>query len=241
MKAVLIDEFIEFSEDGLFVRNISNNFQVELSIVQKDILKILIENNFKTVAREDILSNAFDKNNLNATEGNLNQQISSLRKIFFSLEGSKDLIVTLPKVGYKLCSGTLIQNIPLTDGLHVKSKNSKVQHQLYFGATVISIFLLLFILFHKRLAGNPYSQNIEIVDKCHVFNLRASSDATREPGASKVLKAFNIDCLSPKDVYVYNEYFNFHGANREIMGVAICDSNNSIKRCHNDYLNEDSE
>ncbi|WP_297196498.1 helix-turn-helix domain-containing protein [uncultured Pluralibacter sp.] len=73
-----------------------------LNNIASQLFLYLLQNGTKISTREEILLNVFQHNGSRATDANLNQHISSIRKAITAIDHSADLIVTTPRVGFHI-------------------------------------------------------------------------------------------------------------------------------------------
>ncbi|WNN54673.1 winged helix-turn-helix domain-containing protein (plasmid) [Hafnia alvei] len=105
-----IDGRVIFREDDGKLWNIYNPEQfVRLSVIPARIFNYLIQNSTKIVNRNELLENIWDKNGLQASNNSLSQNISILRKILLDFGCESDIILTLPKVGFRINESTIIE------------------------------------------------------------------------------------------------------------------------------------
>ncbi|HAT4913359.1 TPA: hypothetical protein JHJ70_003609 [Serratia marcescens] len=77
-----------------------------LTLTLNRLLSILIENNNHVVPRETLLNRVWELHGQVASNNNLNNAVSSLRKVLAGL-GEDDLIVTVPRQGFMLSANEL--------------------------------------------------------------------------------------------------------------------------------------
>ncbi|WP_422527709.1 winged helix-turn-helix domain-containing protein [Serratia fonticola] len=83
---------------------VKNDIQqsVELSKPATRLLCELINNNRVNLARDDLLKNVWADYGFSPSNASLNNHISELRKAFTNLGVSKDIISTVPRVGFRM-------------------------------------------------------------------------------------------------------------------------------------------
>ncbi len=86
------------------VLTVKNDIQqsVELSKPATRLLSELINNNRVNLARDDLLKNVWADYGFSSSNASLNNHISELRKAFTNLGVSKDIISTVPRVGFRM-------------------------------------------------------------------------------------------------------------------------------------------
>ncbi|WP_447876622.1 winged helix-turn-helix domain-containing protein [Serratia fonticola] len=75
---------------------------VELSKPATRLLSELIEHNHATLLREDLIKSVWEDYGFSPSKGNLSNSISELRKAFTSLGLHQEIIITVPRTGFKL-------------------------------------------------------------------------------------------------------------------------------------------
>lgn len=73
-----------------------------LNNVATQLLLYLLQNGKEISSRDEILQNVFQHNGARATDANLNQHISFLRKAITSTGHPAELIVTIPRIGFRM-------------------------------------------------------------------------------------------------------------------------------------------
>ncbi|WP_413507998.1 winged helix-turn-helix domain-containing protein [Serratia proteamaculans] len=75
---------------------------IELTKPATRLLMELIKNNQVNIAREELLNNVWLNYGFSASNAGLNNYISELRKSLVTLEMNREVIITIPKVGFRL-------------------------------------------------------------------------------------------------------------------------------------------
>lgn len=75
---------------------------VELSKPASRLLSEFIEYNNVTLVREDIIKSVWEDYGFTPSKGNLSNSISELRKAFESLGLNKEIIITVPRTGFRM-------------------------------------------------------------------------------------------------------------------------------------------
>lgn len=92
-------EFGEFRLDPVRRRLLRAGEIVQLNPKAFDTLLVLVENNGKTIEKDDLMQQVWPETAVE--ENNLNQKISILRKIFGESRNESRFIVTIPGIGYR--------------------------------------------------------------------------------------------------------------------------------------------
>jgi DNA-binding winged helix-turn-helix (wHTH) protein len=102
MKYVLnLTVAFDFDSRRLSLRNDDRIF-IDLTKPATRLLIELIKNNRTNTSREDLLNNVWINYGFSASNASLNNYISELRRSFATLEMNRDVIITIPKVGFRL-------------------------------------------------------------------------------------------------------------------------------------------
>ncbi|MBJ7221531.1 MULTISPECIES: winged helix-turn-helix domain-containing protein [unclassified Brenneria] len=97
----IIAEEIRFNPDDCTLVNHQDDDFIKLSIPACRLLEQLLLSGGETLTREYLLTEVWDKYGLRGTNSNLNQYISILRRALAGY-GCENLIVTIPKIGFRL-------------------------------------------------------------------------------------------------------------------------------------------
>ncbi|MEG5501027.1 winged helix-turn-helix domain-containing protein [Enterobacter bugandensis] len=98
----LIDRNIALLPAQQVLKNTDTGAEIELNFVATQLLTFLLQHAGTVSSRDDILENVFLHNNASATDGNLNRHIMELRRAFTELHCTEDVIITIPRKGFKL-------------------------------------------------------------------------------------------------------------------------------------------
>lgn len=96
-----IAEVIVFNSDDGTLTRIQDDEVVKLSIPASRLFEVLLNAPGGFLDRESLLTEVWDKYGLRGSHGNLNQYVSILRRTLAML-GCEKLIVTVPKMGFRL-------------------------------------------------------------------------------------------------------------------------------------------
>ena len=97
----LIDNAIEFNTDDGTLHYPASQDVLKLTLPAARLLEEFLSSEGRDLTREYLLETVWDKHGLQASGNNLNQYVSIVRRNLAMLE-CHELIVTLPKVGFKL-------------------------------------------------------------------------------------------------------------------------------------------
>lgn len=99
----LLDEHIIFSvEDNTLINKHSPEQRVDITLTASRLLLLLVRHQGEVLTRETILKAVWEDYGLNASNTSLNQYISVLRGVFRSLESTRNVIETVPRIGFMM-------------------------------------------------------------------------------------------------------------------------------------------
>ena len=104
----IINNNIIYHEDSFEIGSVHDDVApLPLTSTQNRLLLLLIRNHDIMLSREMLLEQVWQTHGQVASGSNLNNGISTLRKMFSALE-AEDVIVTLPRQGFKFVASELI-------------------------------------------------------------------------------------------------------------------------------------
>lgn len=222
------------------------------------LLLALIQNNRVSVTRETLLDNVWLNYGFTASNAGLNNYISELRKAFTSLGCHHELIITIPKLGFRfeaeidiLDSAVIssksvaeIKASSITEGAAKEIAEEKPDdhetasfshRKLYFFLAVI-IFFTLYIFFFKNSGNDNYTYHrIAKIDNCNVYSLGKlyqKNDVLSK--ISAVLKREDIDCKSLlSDVFYLEDRIGKHTVRADLISVCSKPDDKRYDACFN--------
>lgn len=146
------------------------------------LLYFLIKNNGEIMKREELLERVWDDYGLQASSNNLNQCLSTLRRIIKSLGIDKNIIETIPKVGLRIASDIVIEEIVLTQEQpiiedtpqKVKKKNRDKKTLIYSMMMLASILMtttlvnIFYIYNHYNQQNSKYDTTGLVQTQCEM-------------------------------------------------------------------------
>ncbi|WP_336287381.1 winged helix-turn-helix domain-containing protein [Cronobacter dublinensis] len=97
---IKIDDSFWFDPEMGEIRSDLTSTKLKLSYTNSMLLELLVTNRGRVTTRDEIFNVVFEKTGATKSNGNLNQCIALIRKTFSELGYEKDIIVTIPKVGF---------------------------------------------------------------------------------------------------------------------------------------------
>ncbi|MDM3323178.1 winged helix-turn-helix domain-containing protein [Citrobacter sp. Cb080] len=102
IKSVIIGDGLVFRPHKNTLKDLASGEMATLNNVATQLLLYLLQNGKEISSRDEILLNVFQHNGARATDANLNQHISFLRKAITSTGHPAELIVTIPRMGFRM-------------------------------------------------------------------------------------------------------------------------------------------
>ena len=226
MKYLINNEVTFRTDDGVLANLSSSDNSLTLSITANRIFTYLLEQEGKVVSREEMFTNVWDKNGLQASNNSLSQYISLIRKGLQELGCEHEIIQTVPRVGFFIAEGLVatIEEPPsvtvtsLAPSKAAPSLSKRVKMTL-LAAGGISLLILLYpvnSLFNSSKNNLPDVQLFKLgnIDLCPVYTVFESSPeiATAKLEKAQKMADLHLKCLAgalfifqPDDLYVYGE------------------------------------
>lgn len=225
MKSYFIDSKIRFdvSENKLF--SLTNQDEIEISLVTSKLFELLLEHKGEVASREKIFMDVFEKFGANCTDNNLNQYILNIRKSLQFLGGDKDIIKTVPKIGF---------TIPITTDIDVREErhepmeeeaNNKWNGNIFLFVLFTALLSILFVYFLHE-----YNKQNEIKWD-HVKTIQVAFE--KEIGSCK-FRATSVDDR-PYEEYI-DGAIDYIESNLQLK----CNNTNSIYHIFTNFLNKGS-
>jgi DNA-binding winged helix-turn-helix (wHTH) protein len=212
---------------------LNNNSQMTLELSKPScrVLAELIKNNGNTLSRDSLLKNAWEDYGFLPSNAGLNNCISELRKSFVSLGMEKPIIITLPKIGFRMEA-----DISSTPKPKVDTKINKIEQVvtkpekmvalkeeksvnppplvmpdiLNKKTIVISMLALMTVLGIIGLALLLWapSTQLKLIDsykKCDIYSIRKEPIPGSELRAKQILESEKLACEQIQQDIFYTE------------------------------------
>lgn len=243
----------------LMLRN-DNLLTVGLSNPATRLLSELIRNNKIELTRETLIKHVWEDYGFSPSSATLSNHISELRKAFEALGVSKDILITVPRIGFKMEAEIHPETKPPKESIpaeqaetlppvrqqaaegnvvagSVAVSSKKPPHKIKIAA--LSLLLILGVTAAMAawvtLSWNEQPSLIGTQDKCHIYTLDEGKPEPDQAGrARKMLADEGIDCTqTDRDIY----YMEARPANNllKISFMAACNKNSdmSYTNCNN--------
>ncbi|MDS7904570.1 winged helix-turn-helix domain-containing protein [Klebsiella pasteurii] len=103
-----IEGFITFDTEEASLVNLLTGDCIELSATSTRLLTNLLQYRGDIISRVDIFQSVFEKYGARPSNSNLNQYISTLRRSLADLGIEKNVIITVPRIGFKISEEVII-------------------------------------------------------------------------------------------------------------------------------------
>lgn len=240
----IINLTVTFDPDNrLLILKSDTQQSVELSKPATRLLNELINNNRVNLVRDDILKNVWEDYGFSPSNASLNNHISELRKAFSNLGINKDIIFTVPRVGFRMdaeihpiqkattetASNDEVTTINIglnndPNGLSAKIDEQKDRGSIYLSlkkhrmlSFVLALLLLLTVLIGMTTLIHTKKESISFLikhEKCSIYNL--NDNLPSKEYTAKIIKEMaeeGIDC-SREDLDVF--YAEAHPDNERL-------------------------
>ncbi|CAO98049.1 winged helix-turn-helix domain-containing protein [Erwinia tasmaniensis] len=236
-----IEGFITFDSENAYLVNRLTGDRVDLSQTSSRLLNVLLNHHGDILSRNEIFQSVFDKFGARASNSNLNQYISILRRTLNDLGVEKEIIVTVPRVGFKISKKATV--------VHAEDQvNSVVDRALPAGPSVVHhpkayFFLagaIMLAIILALLTASPDKKNTSagvttrVQGKCVFYGF--SSSSLQEIKNSFDLIGRQLNCSTPKDIYLYNKKIDSELGNITQLLITECDKKKDI--CTSVYIRD---
>lgn len=238
-----IEGFITFDTEEASLVNLLTGDCIELSATSTRLLTSLLQYRGDIISRVDIFQTVFEKYGARPSNSNLNQYISTLRRSLADLGIEKNVIITVPRIGFKISDEVIITSdndyyssftLPtLTPEL--PARNLLWQHRkagmLFILAVLIVMLFSQFFIHKKQSSAIVFTQ-----DKCTIYGSEALH-ATEILRIKKLLPS-GLDCSKPKKIYLFNRQIDQEQGLGIYMDIFILKCDRKYQQCHSYYYKE---
>lgn len=209
MKYIINNAIIYDAHKGTLSLSKSNDKEVVLLKPSQRLLSLFIEYNNEIVERERLLDEVWNNHGLTASNNNLSNYISGLRKTLSQL-GQDDILVTYPRQGFKFVaeSITLLGEEKDEDNGETPKAHPLAEKNTRRIKPLILLLLPLaagFVAIGTALYYYTANNDLSFIGKyrsCNVFAIDNTQDIS---SARQLLSEFDYDCNSNASVYLYNQ------------------------------------
>ncbi|AOF00621.1 hypothetical protein ATE40_015660 [Serratia surfactantfaciens] len=210
MKYIINNAIIYDAHKGTLSLNKNNDDKnVVLLKPSQRLLSLFIECNNEIVERERLLDEVWNNHGLTASNNNLSNYISGLRKTLAQL-GQDDILVTYPRQGFKFVAESITllgeekdENNGETPKAHplTEKKTRRIKPLILLLLPLAVGLIAIGVALHYYTANNDLSF-IGKYRSCNVFAIDSAQDIS---SARRLLSEFDYDCNSSASVYLYNQ------------------------------------
>lgn len=206
-----IEGFITFDTEDASLVNLLTGDCVELSQTSTRLLAELLNHRGDILSRNEIFQSVFDKYGARASNSNLNQYISTLRRNLSDLGVQKEIIVTVPRIGFKIAEDAIVNNDREYRTPFLEEKTPDIPnvtpplpriHQTVRRIIALAIaFLLLIINPNMFITENDVQKLVE--NQCVIFMPSTLSLGDVKNSYNFTFQPF--DCSRSKELYFYRQ------------------------------------
>ncbi|WP_434132919.1 winged helix-turn-helix domain-containing protein [Enterobacter cloacae] len=240
----LIDRLVVFNTDDGTLHLPSSEDVIRLALPAARLLETFLSSEGRELTREYLLETVWDKHGLHASGNNLNQYVSILRRNL-SLLGCHELIITLPKLGFRLNAAISIEILE-TDSVSPEPSPSIVtssghfQRLFFIGSIIITLLTGLAIgLFYYNDADNGETVLHEQHSGCDIYYLKDISDDEKKEALRKIMSIMKVNGIQCKknDVVIYNSEASLSDKveSREVLSYCHAGKDRVVISCDNFY------
>ncbi|KUQ82481.1 MULTISPECIES: transcriptional regulator [Enterobacter cloacae complex] len=240
----LIDRLVVFNTDDGTLHLPSSEDVIRLALPAARLLETFLSSEGRELTREYLLETVWDKHGLHASGNNLNQYVSILRRNL-SLLGCHELIITLPKLGFRLNAAISIEILE-TDSVspdpspYIVTSSGHFQRLFFIGSIIITLLTGVAIgLFYYNDANNGETVLHEQHSGCDIYYLKDISDDEKKEALIKIMSIMKDNGIQCKknDVVIYNSESSLSDNvdSREVLSWCHAGKDRVVISCDNFY------
>lgn len=240
----LIDRLVVFNTDDGTLHLPSSEDVIRLALPAARLLETFLSSEGSELTREYLLETVWDKHGLHASGNNLNQYVSILRRNL-SLLGCHELIITLPKLGFRLNAAISIEVLE-TDSVSPEPSPSIVtpsghfQRLFFIGSIIITLLAGVAIgLFYYNETNNSATVLHEQHSECDIYYLKHISDDEKKEALRRIMSIMKDNGIQCKknDVVIYNSEASLSDKveSREVLSYCHAGKDRIVISCDNFY------
>lgn len=246
----LIDKAIEFNTDDGTLHYPASQDVIKLTLPAARLLEEFLASGGRDLTREYLLETVWDKHGLQASGNNLNQYVSILRRNLALLE-CHELIVTLPKVGFKLNTAVSVEPLadtppenippPVTPAVTVSPGTSvSSSWRIVFGLLSVAVIAAMALGVWRyqttRQELTEIKQSAAGCDVIYLKDMAVEDQPAVMARVMRILRANNLQCDKNK-ILIYNSELSYSSKNNARTLLALCSvgKNKEIISCENFY------
>lgn len=247
----LIDNKIEFNTDDGSLLYPASGDVIKLTLPASRLLEEFLLSGGRHLTRDYLLETVWDRHGLQASGNNLNQYISILRRNLALFE-CNELIITLPKIGFRLNTDIRIAPLadaslplpapvsqPLSQTPGVSPAASRKKSLAVLAGTLLVFCAAAFGAWEYHNRHDEKTVFTHQDGGCEVIFLKDISerrklDAMQE--VTKIMKKYNLQC-NKDNVVIYNREVTVSNqdSRRALLSSCALGKNREIISCDNFY------
>ncbi|WP_058910641.1 winged helix-turn-helix domain-containing protein [Entomohabitans teleogrylli] len=239
-----IEGFITFDTEDASLVNLLTGDCIELSATSSRLLARLLQHRGDILSRVDIFQTVFDQYGARASNSNLNQYISTLRRNLSDLGIEKDVIITVPRVGFKVSDEVIVTTDNDYDASWGLAETSPVVPRVrrpwwnYLAFTLIPVFICgLFITFAAGDPGNHPEMTKITQGKCVIYApMTLASPEILKTISTHSASGSRLDCSVPKELYIFKR--QVHGQLGSNIQLLLMECETRQGKCTSYYYRE---
>ncbi|KMJ11039.1 winged helix-turn-helix domain-containing protein [Serratia marcescens] len=213
----IINDIVLYNEEDGTLAHIDNaSNKIALLKPSARLLSLFIRNNNKLLLRERLLNEVWVEHGLKASNNNLNNYVSGLRKSLAQC-GTEDIIVTYPRQGFKF-SAISIHETDSKQEKYIKDHEDmletttisplgnkqpgirrSLQRLIMIMATCLVPFAIV-VLYQNSTRINVYP--LGSYENCQVYSMTLGNSDLRK--IKQVIQRTGLNCRDKADVYYYD-------------------------------------
>lgn len=240
----LIDRLVVFNTDDGTLHLPSSEDVIRLALPAARLLETFLSSEGRELTREYLLETVWDKHGLHASGNNLNQYVSILRRNL-SLLGCHELIITLPKLGFRLNVAISIEILE-TGSVSPDPSPSIVTPSGYFQRYILTGSIIIALLtgvamgcFYYNDADSDETVFHEQHNECDIYYLKDISDDEKKEALRKIMSIMKDNGIQCKknDVVIYNSEASLSDKvdSREVLSYCHAGKDRVVISCDNFY------
>lgn len=216
MKYIINNTIIYDARKGTLSLLKSDDKEMVLLKPSQRLLSLFIESNNNIVDRERLLNEVWNNHGLTASNNNLSNYISGLRKTLSQL-GEDDILVTYPRQGFKFVAKSITllgeegDNSKTPEENPLTAKKAKRIKPLILALTSSLIAICATLYYYGT------SNDLTFIGKYHNCNVFSIDSVQNISSARRLLSEFDYDCNSDASVYLYNQVTDDDGKTTSAM------------------------
>ncbi|CAI1944796.1 MULTISPECIES: transcriptional regulator [Serratia] len=244
----IINETVKYSSSDGTLLVIDNSIDmITLPRITNELLSLFIQNNGKSLTRDEILNEIWEKRGLSSSSNNLSNYVSMLRKSL-ALCYCYDVITTIPKYGFSF-NANIIEEIEIeksreeqkneeernvTPPLNFNKEKSslitliKPKKNWFIITVLISILALIYYFTYTHF--NPLINKTKIlsIQQCTFYSLdKKINNYQKTDSIQKIANKAELDCTKKVNVYYFTaDRVNFSGHSIENYAISVCEPEN---------------